>query len=177
MAHLSEDKELCNAFKDIHTKYNFWMVIYEHKPSFKAFSAYISRKEQRNANSQLSQHKTFSYVQSISARSEAQTQGYDDALLLSTTGEMCCATTANLIIKRNNQFLTPRNASGCLPGIMREQGLRNGTIKQALIDANPMEGDFWMQLNSLGCQPIRQINDIELPIFNQCKEFWYSLID
>ena len=54
-------------------------------------------------------------------------------MTISTNEEISCGTTANIIIKRNNEWLTPRIESGCLPGIMRQQGLNSGLIRAAKI--------------------------------------------
>ena len=83
--------------------HKFWFEINEYIPDFEPITTMISINEQRNAGSQLSQCKTFSYIQSIQARRESNLAGYDDALLLSTNNEISCGTTANIFIHRRNQ--------------------------------------------------------------------------
>ncbi|WP_269622032.1 aminotransferase class IV [Prochlorococcus marinus] len=156
--------------------HRFWFELNEYNPSFTPISTKISCYERRNANSRLSQCKTFSYLQSIQARSESQLHGYDDALLLSTNGELSCGTTANIIILRRNQWLTPRMESGCLPGVMREQGLKKGIIKEAKISPTPKNDDQWILINSLSCHPITKVNNIDLKRYNNVEKLWRTLL-
>ncbi len=158
------------------TSHRFWFEINEYIPNFQPIKTMISINEKRNANSLLSQCKTFSYIQSILARRESNLAGYDDALLISTNGEMSCGTTANLIIKRNNKWLTPRIESGCLPGIMRQQGLNTGLIKEAKIAEEPEINDQWLLVNSLGCQPITKVNNTNLRQYEKAKDLWRLLL-
>ena len=108
--------------------------------------------------SKLRYCKTFSYNQSIQARLEAKNAGFNDALLLNNQGHMCCGTTANILVKRNDNWLTPSINSGCLPGIMRQRGIDLNIIKEAVIKALPQNGDEWFLINSLSCHPIHNIN-------------------
>ena len=158
-------------------KHRFWMELNPSEPSFSSISTIISSYEKRNANSKLSQCKTFSYGQAISARREAQAAGYDDALLESTTGGICCGTTANLIVKRKDEILTPPLKSGCLPGIMRAQGLKKGILKEAVIEVNPNKADEWLLINSLSCKSINKVNQINLSITPANESLWQSLYE
>ncbi len=156
--------------------HRFWLEVNPIEPSFTTISTLISRHETRNANSQYSRCKSFAYGQSIQASYEANASGYDDALLLSTSGELCCGTTANLIIKRKGEWITPRLACGCLPGIMREQGLNSGLIKEAKINSQPLEEDEYLLINSLSCKPIKKVNNQMLNVYTKPKELWLSLL-
>ena len=153
----------------------FWMNLTSIIPCFQPLSTMISCHEKRNAKSKLNSFKTFAYGQAIQAKREAQGLGYDDALLENTNGEMCCGTTANIIIKRHNEFLTPPLKSGCLPGIMRQQGIKHGVIKEAEIENQPLKDDQWLLINSLSCRPISKINQTYLDLFTNPKQFWLSL--
>ncbi len=157
--------------------HKFWFELHSHEPCFDPISTMISKYERRNANSQLSHCKTFGYGQSIHAKQEAYNAGFDEALLLSTTGELCCGTTSNVIIKRQGEWLTPPLSSGCLPGIMRQQGLKIGIIKEKSITPNPLEGDEWLLINSLSCRPIRAVNDKQLTITQNPNKLWAFLLD
>ncbi len=158
-------------------KHRFWLEIYANEPSFAPISTTISKYERRVATSQLNQCKTFNYLPSIQARREAKLGGFDDALLLSTNGEICCGTTSNLIIQRKNEWLTPSLESGCLPGIMRQQGIESGLIKPKKLSPTPEEGDQWLLINSLSCHPIEKVNGKALKTLKNPKEFWLSLIE
>ncbi len=158
------------------SKHNFWLELAPGEPSFHPISTMISCHEQRNAMSRLSHCKVFSYGQSIQARHEAKLAGFDDALLLSTNGEICCGTTANLLIRRNNELLTPHVKSGCMTGIMRQQGLDSGIIKEAKLSSQPEREDQWLLINSLSCHPIRKVNNQDLMIDQNPDKLWLSLL-
>ncbi|ABX09757.1 aminotransferase class IV [Prochlorococcus marinus] len=156
--------------------YIFWIEISHIEPSFQAIATLISKSEKRNAESVISQCKTFNYIQSIQARREAKLAGFDDALLMSTTDEICCGTTANIIVKRNKELLTPRLQSGCLPGIMRAQGLKKGIFKEAKLSPQPQAEDEWLLINSLGCHPITKVNQTSTRLFPNPRDLWKSLL-
>ncbi|MFY9251082.1 MAG: aminotransferase class IV, partial [Vulcanococcus sp.] len=74
----------------------FWLQLSAHTPTFAPVQVIVSRHERRNGSSRLSHCKTFAYGQAVQARREARGAGAEDALLLSTSGELCCGTAANL---------------------------------------------------------------------------------
>jgi len=156
--------------------HSFWLEIDSYQPNFESISTIISQTERRNSFSRLSYCKTFSYNQGIQARIEAKNAGFNDALLLNNRGEICCATTANILVKRENNWLTPPSSSGCLPGIMRQRGIDLNIIKETLIEATPKDNDEWFLINSLSCHPINKINKKELKTSTNAKEFWLSLL-
>ncbi len=59
------------------------------------------------------------YVNSILAKKEAVENGYDEALMLDSSGFVCEASGENLFIFKNNIFFTPPKIS-ILPGITRD---------------------------------------------------------
>jgi len=115
-------------------EHRFWLQLTPTQPAFQPLRAITSRQERRNADSLLSRCKSFAYGPAIQARHEARHAGADDALLLSTTGELCCATAANLLVRRAGRWLTPPLSSGCLPGIMRRRALELGLAEEARIE-------------------------------------------
>ncbi len=173
----SNQKRGIDISQDVKIDHHFWIEVNHINLCFKPISTIISQNEKRNSESLLNQFKTLNYLQSIEARREANLAGYDDSLLASTTGEICCGTTANIIVKRNNQLLTPRLESGCLPGIMREKALQKGLIKEAKLSTKPEINDEWLLLNSLGAHPISKIDKRSIKIFNKAEHFWRSLIN
>ena len=156
--------------------HRFWLEIDSYQPNFESISTIISQTERRNSFSRLSSCKTFSYNQAIQARIEAKNSGFDDALLLNIQGEISCGTTANILVKRENNWLTPSLNTGCLPGIMRQRGIDLNIIKETLIEAIPKDDDEWFLINSLSCRPIKKINQKKLKISTNPKEFWLSLL-
>lgn len=160
------------------SRHRFWLTLQHHNPTFSPVRCWISRQERRNASSRLSHCKTFAYGQAIQARQEARTHGADDGLLLSSTGELCCATTANLLVRRRDQWLTPPLSSGCLPGVMRAQLLRRGLTREEALDEQPLPGDQWLLINSLGCRPVAQVDDQPLEANAvHAETLWRSLLD
>jgi branched-subunit amino acid aminotransferase/4-amino-4-deoxychorismate lyase len=136
-------------------KHRFWLQLSPWRPGFKPVSSIISQGERRNPASQISACKTFAYGWAVQARREAQQRGADDALLLNTAGQLCCATTANLLLLIEGRWLTPPLASGCLPGIMRAQGLAQGWLQEAElwpVDLDRCEAG--LLINSLDCRPL-----------------------
>jgi 4-amino-4-deoxychorismate lyase len=156
-------------------RHRFWLQLNACTPTFTPVTAMVSRQERRNATSLLSRCKTFAYGQSIQARREAQAAGADEALLLSTTGELCCGSTANLLVRRQGQWLTPPLASGCLPGVMRQQALELGLAQEASLTADPQPDDRWLLINSLSCRPIGALEGKPLAPLENPEGFWAQL--
>ncbi len=156
--------------------HRFWLELDHYKPNFEPIYTLISQTERRNSFSRLSYCKTFSYNQSIQARIEAKNAGFNDALLLNTQGKLCCGTTANILVKRGPNWLTPSLNSGCLPGVMRQRGIDLNIIKETLIEVSPEDDDEWFLINSLSCHPILQIDTKKLSIATNPEEFWLRLL-
>jgi branched-subunit amino acid aminotransferase/4-amino-4-deoxychorismate lyase len=51
---------------------------------------------------------------------EAQSRGFDDALIVNERGEVCEASRANVFFATADKIITPPDASGLLPGVARE---------------------------------------------------------
>ena len=158
------------------SKSRFWLEINTVEPIFNPISVMISQTESRNSKSILSHCKTFAYGSAIQAQREAQNLNFDDALLLNSNGDLCCGTTANLIIRRKNTFLTPPLRNGCLAGTMRQQAIERMMMREEELDPYPKEGDQWLLINSLGCRPIQTFHTSKLDLFPNPKELWLSLL-
>ena len=151
---------------------NLWLEFFKIKPNFSPISVFISQIEKRNEFSLISKCKTFSYNQAIQVLSEANKKSFDDSILLNTSGELCCGSTFNLLIKRNNQWITPRKESGCLEGIMVSKALKLKIVKEELIPPEFQNDDIIVAINSLSCRQINQVNDLKLkPKFDPIY-FW-----
>ena len=146
------------------TTARFWLQLTAATPSFEPLSTIISQRERRNPASLLSRCKTFAYAAQIQARREARDAGADDALLLSSSGELSCGAAANLLIRREGTWLTPSLSSGCLPGVMRGRALRLGMAEEQRLEPQELahcEGA--LLINSLGCRPIQRCDGRPLP--------------
>lgn len=122
-----------------------------------------------NEYSVLRACKTINYTDNIVARQLALTNGYDDALLLNTKGQIVSATSANLFLIINDALYTPAISCGTLPGIARQHLLSKA--KQDSIPAHEvilMPDDLTQAsgaflTNSLQpLQPIRQLGSADL---------------
>jgi len=157
----------------------FWLQLTPCRPVFAPLAVVISRLERRNATSLLSRCKTFAYGGSIQARREARVRGADDALMLSTTGEVCCGTTASLLLRRDGRWLTPPLSSGCLPGVMRGRALALGLAREARLEpAELAEAEALLLINSLGCRPVQRCEARDLPPLPAptAERLWRSLL-
>ena len=89
---------------------------------------------------------------------------------------MCCATAANLLIRRHGQWLTPALSSGCLPGVMRGRALAQGIAVEAELQAEFEVDDQAVLINSLSCRPIASHNGKPFPAMTDALEVWQSLL-
>ena len=154
---------------------NLWLEFYQIQPDFAPISVYISQQEKRNEFSLISKCKTFSYNQSIQVLLEANQKSFDDSILLNTSGELCCGSAFNLLIKRNTHWITPRKESGCLEGIMVEKALKLKIAKEQLIFPEFQEDDIIVAINSLSCRQINKVNDLKLRSNFDPIYFWKLL--
>ena len=154
---------------------NLWLEFYQIQPDFAPISVYISQQEKRNEFSLISKCKTFSYNQSIQVLLEANQKSFDDSILLNTSGELCCGSSFNLLIKRNTNWITPRKESGCLEGIMVEKALKLKIAKEELIFPKFQEDDIIIAINSLSCRQIHKVNDLKLKSNFDPIYFWELL--
>ncbi len=151
---------------------NLWIEFYQINLDFNSISAHISNTEKRNEFSLLSQCKTFNYIQSIQALIEANKHNFDDSLLLNTKNELCCGTTFNILVKRDNQWFTPRKESGCFPGIMVNKLLELQLVKEAILMPKFNKDDILIAINSLTCKQIKQVNNLHFNSEFNTKYFW-----
>jgi branched-chain amino acid aminotransferase len=87
----------------------------------------------RTARAPSTQHKTLSYIDNIIALREARAHGMDDAIMLGTTGNVACASSANLVLGFGDTFLTPALDDGAFAGIVRGQLIKAGLVEEAHI--------------------------------------------
>ncbi len=157
----------------------FWLSYSPAAPRFEPVRLVLSRLETRNAASLLSRCKTFAYGGSLLARREARARGADDALLASSSGGLCCATAANLLVRLDGRWRTPPGASGCLPGILRGLALARGlAVEQPLQAEDLRASEGALLINSLGCRPVAAFEGEALvaPTPAQAEALWRDLL-
>jgi branched-chain amino acid aminotransferase len=93
----------------------------------------------RNERGPLVGLKTTSYADNVVALQWARGRGADEALLLSTTGELCEGTGSNVFVVVGGRVLTPRPQSGCLAGITRDLVLEWTDAEPAELDADVLQ--------------------------------------
>jgi branched-subunit amino acid aminotransferase/4-amino-4-deoxychorismate lyase len=160
--------------------HRFWLQLTATDPQFDAVTTWISRQERRNAASQLSRCKSFAYTAQVQARREARAAGADDALLLSSAGELCCGSAANLFVRLRGRWTTPPLASGCLPGVMRGRALGLGSACERRLEPGALEEcEGAVLINSLGCRPIHGCDGKALPPIpsGQAEQLWRGLLE
>jgi len=161
--------------------HRFWLQLSPHEPNFDPVRVIVSPTERRCATSLLSQCKTFAYGPSIQALRQAQAAGADDALLPSSSGELSCGTTTNLMVRSESgsgsDWITPPLGSGCLPGIMRQRALVLGVAQeQSIAETALMASSGALLINSLGCRAISHLGPTALPIAPDAEALWRSLL-
>ena len=161
-----------NTGNNVFNPKNLWIEFYLIEIDFNQINVQISETEKRNEFSLLSKCKTFNYAQSIQTLIEANKKNFNDSILLNTQNELCCGTTFNILLKRNNQWLTPRKESGCLQGIMRSKLLDLKLIKEAYLIPDFNKDDILIAINSLSCRQIKIVNDFQFDLDFNTKYFW-----
>jgi branched-chain amino acid aminotransferase len=79
----------------------------------------LEREILQNPTSTLCRIKSLNYLLYLLVRTRAEQEGYDDAILSNTTGQVCECTTSNLFFFRRGRLETPQVTCGLLPGILR----------------------------------------------------------
>ena len=159
--------------------HRFWLQLTATAPQFEAVTTWISREERRNAASRLSRCKSFAYTAQVQARREAHAAGAHDALLLSSHGQLCCGSAANLLVLHQGRWTTPPLASGCLPGVMRGRALRLGRADEAPLEPSDLKTcEGALLINSLGCRPIHRCDGTALAQVPsaQAEQLWRELL-
>ncbi len=85
----------------------------------------------RNVGAPSSRFKSLSYMDNIVALRDAKALGADEALMLGSTGNIACASSANVIIRLKGVNLTPALSDGALPGIVRGRLIQAGLVEEA----------------------------------------------
>ncbi len=120
----------------------------------------------RNERSPYSHLKTLSYTEQAGARLEAQAQGFDDAVMLNTRGQITCTSMANIFYVKDGRLNTPVKECGLIPGITRAQIIELGL--QAMLDITEVKvelaellcaDEIFITNSLMGIMPISCIND------------------
>ncbi len=78
----------------------------------------------RNEMSPSSRLKTLGYLDAILATREARDRGFDEPLLLNTSGRAACSGSGNLFLLNERTLATPPLEEGVMPGVLRAVVMR-----------------------------------------------------
>ena len=158
-------------------RHRFWLQLSPWRRPSTAVAVIVSRLERRNPDSLVSRCKTFAYAGAIQALREARAAGADDALLLGGGGDLCCGTSANLLVRRRDGWITPPLASGCLAGVMRGRALALGLAWEGrLSPTDLLASEGALLINSLGYRPVRRCEGRDLPLPSGAEGLWERLL-
>lgn len=141
-----------------------WLMAASPCPPPQSVRLYVSSqcRPSRNLTSRI---KSLSYLDNVLARREAVDCGADEALLLNECGHVSCAAAANVFIHDGREWITPPEEDGVLPGIIRAEILKRGTLDgSAVIEKSftleaALEARHVFICNSLtGAVAVSQIN-------------------
>jgi branched-chain amino acid aminotransferase len=77
-------------------------------------------RQARHAASIFAGTKILAWAMNLTWLEEAQSQGFDEVVLLNERDEVAECTSANIFAAKGGEVWTPPRSSGCLPGITRE---------------------------------------------------------
>ncbi|EHH68040.1 aminotransferase class IV [Gluconobacter morbifer] len=122
----------------------------------------------REGDSPLGCVKSLAYLPAIMARMEAVAAGWEDALLLGTTGAIAETTAANLLYRQKGALFTPPLKDGPLPGTSRARLLECGFCHEKSIRPEELSDvtEMWL-VNALSLIPVRAIEE---RAFSLCPE-------
>jgi branched-subunit amino acid aminotransferase/4-amino-4-deoxychorismate lyase len=153
----------------------FWLQLSAWRPTFSPVRVMVCEGERRHPGNVTSRCKTLAYGWAVQARREARAAGADDGLVCNTAGDLCGATTANLVLRLGGVWLTPPATSGCLPGVMRGRALALGLIQEAPLPVPLLEeAEAGLLLNSLDCRPLTLGGAAACtPARQEARELWH----
>lgn len=76
-------------------------------------------------------------------------EGVDEVLFVNERGELAEGTITNIFVPSGDILLTPPLASGCLPGVLREELLSTGQAREAVLRPADLRGRPFFVGNSL----------------------------
>lgn len=123
-----------------------------------------------NSDDRLPKHKTASRLLNILAKTEAESKGVDDVLLLDRDGCVLESTSSNFFWFRRNTLITPPLSASILPGTTRAQLIkiarrRGLTVQERIAPVNQIiaaDGAF-LSVSTGGVQEIASIDGKRLP--------------
>ena len=108
--------------------------------------------------------KTLNHLGNLTARREARSAGFDDALFVDASGQVLEGATSNVFVVHDGIALTPPLDTGILPGIARSrvlQLLKREFVREAVVTRTLLfEADEVFVTNSLlGVMPVARVDE------------------
>lgn len=129
----------------------------------------IISKIARDPASPLSYVKSTNYLGSLIAKQEAFEEGADDAVLLTTSGNIAEATSSNIFLVMDGELHTPENGCGLLPGITREAVVELGSAlgvetRQSVIGPTSLFAcdEIFLTNSMVELMPVREVSGKEI---------------
>lgn len=151
----NEVREGCARIYVISNQIGFWrsdekfvaadlVIASSDLPSYRDPLRLALREQGRHAASPLAGVKVTSWLPNVWSLSEAQSDGYDEVVLLNERGEIAECTAANVFCAKDGHVFTPPLSSGCLAGITREVVMEVGPGKGITIEERTLfPGDLY----------------------------------
>ncbi len=108
--------------------------------------------------------KRYPYDYRLRILENAKELGFDEALVVNATGNVCEGAVTNLLVNLDGQWITPPTSDGLLPGIMRGFVIENFPVKTSSLSISRLDDvSAAILLSSLRiAQPIQSINGRKL---------------
>lgn len=111
-------------------------------------------------------HKEFPYDFRFELLHSAQSQGYDDCLLLNSANNITESAVSNVLFRISGEWVTPPITAGLLPGVIRAIAIEECDVKVGAIHISQIPDiEAGFLLSSLRiAQPISHIGDMRIAI-------------
>jgi 4-amino-4-deoxychorismate lyase len=99
-------------------------------------------------------------LEQVLARAECDQAGCDEGLMLSTAGQVVCATTANLLVLREDRWITPPVEASGVAGVCRGWLLEQDLVAVGMLTPHEVEtADALVLCNALrGILPVSSLD-------------------
>lgn len=120
--------------------------------------------------------KRYPYDKNLQILKEAQSQGFDDFLLINSHGNVSETAIANLVLRVTDQWVTPPLSDGVLPGVMRALLIEKVgvLVRQIGADQLPLVTSGFVVSSLKIAQPIAQIDGRSLQISPESEQMRLS---
>lgn len=125
-----------------------------------------------------SQHKVFPYDDRFRILEAARDEGFDDSILFNRKNEVTETAVSNLLLRIQDQWVTPPITSGLLPGVVRAIAIEQCDVKVRPIHISEIadiESAFLVSSLRLA-QPISHIGEMKLKIGEASLELKAQII-